>query len=135
MRSILKKIAMRKNYKENISMEAGVDPRNFRTAAELLTNSAIIYYGCLAQSHSDYIPPSGTTQRTFQTVSRSRTLLLNGQSRTWQRCEYPLYGHALLDQRMLAPIRDLLAGVQRTHNGRYTHTHSKLGLCLGWKGQ
>ena len=37
-------------------MEAGVDPRNFRTAAELLANSAIIYYGCLAQSHSDYIP-------------------------------------------------------------------------------
>ena len=35
MRSILKKIAVRKNYKENISMEAGVDPTNFRTGAEL----------------------------------------------------------------------------------------------------
>ena len=34
MCSILKKIAVRKNYKENISMESGVDPTNFRTAAE-----------------------------------------------------------------------------------------------------
>ena len=57
MRSILKKIAERKNYKENISIEAGVDPRNLRTATQPLTNSAIIHYGYLAQSHSDYIPP------------------------------------------------------------------------------
>ena len=57
MRSILKKIAVRKNYKENISMEAEVDPTNLRTTAELIANSAIIYYGRLAQSHSDYIPP------------------------------------------------------------------------------
>ena len=35
MRSILKKIAVCKNYKENISMEARVDPTNIRTAAEL----------------------------------------------------------------------------------------------------
>ena len=35
MRSILKKISVRNNYKENISMEAGVDPTNFRTAVEL----------------------------------------------------------------------------------------------------
>ena len=52
MRSILKKITMRKNYKENISIEVGVDPKISRTA----TNSAIIYDGCLPQSHSDYIP-------------------------------------------------------------------------------
>ena len=42
MRSILKRIAVRKNYKENIYMEAGVDPTNLRTAADLLANSAII---------------------------------------------------------------------------------------------
>ena len=47
MRSILKKIAVRKNYKENISMEAGVDPTNVRMAAYLLVNSANIIYGCL----------------------------------------------------------------------------------------
>ena len=45
MRSILKKIAVRKKYKEN--MEAGVDPTNFRMAAYLLVNSANIIYGCL----------------------------------------------------------------------------------------
>ena len=43
MWSILKKIAVRKNYKENISMESGVDPTNFRTAAERACHSAIIY--------------------------------------------------------------------------------------------
>ena len=47
MRSILKKIAVRKNYKENISMETGVDPTNFRMAACLLVNSANIIYGFL----------------------------------------------------------------------------------------
>ena len=45
MRSILKKIAVRKKYKEN--MEVGVDPTNFRMAAYLLVNSANIIYGCL----------------------------------------------------------------------------------------
>ena len=35
MRSILKKIAVCKKYKENKSMEAGVDPTTIRTAAEL----------------------------------------------------------------------------------------------------
>ena len=47
MRSILKKIAVRTNYKENISMEAGVDPTNIRMAVYLLVNSANIIYGCL----------------------------------------------------------------------------------------
>ena len=47
MRSILKKISVRKKYKENISMEAGVDPTNFRMSAYLLVNSANIIYGCL----------------------------------------------------------------------------------------
>ena len=57
MGSVLKKIAVRKNYKENISMESGVDPTNFRTAAERACHSAIINYGCLMHSHSDYIRP------------------------------------------------------------------------------
>ena len=35
MHSILKKIAVCKHYKENISMEAGVDPTNIRAASEL----------------------------------------------------------------------------------------------------
>ena len=45
MRSILKKIAVRKKYKEN--MEAGVEPTHFRMAAYLFVNSANIIYGCL----------------------------------------------------------------------------------------
>ena len=51
MRSILKKIAVRKKYKENISMEADVDPTDIRMAAYVLVISANIIYGCLAHSH------------------------------------------------------------------------------------
>ena len=43
MRSSLKRITVRKNYKENISMEAGVDPTNLLTAADLLAYSAITH--------------------------------------------------------------------------------------------
>ena len=57
MCSILKKIAARKNYKENLFMESGVDHTNFRTAAERACHSAIINYGFAFRLHSAvYLP-------------------------------------------------------------------------------
>ena len=63
MRSILKKIAERKNYKDNISIEAEVDPRNLRTAAQMLTNSTIIHYAIISQNR---------IQTTFRRLSAYR---------------------------------------------------------------
>ena len=112
MRSILKKIALRKIYKKNISMEAGFDPTNIRMAAYLLVNSANIIYGCLhtrietALHYAVYLHSVIGWQR--RTLDSMVELALGRGATT--HC----VGIHCRIQRMLAP---LLAGVllQRTH--------------------
>ena len=132
MRCILKKIAVRKFFNENIS---DLYFYGSRSRSQKLSN------GSRAACQLDY-----HLLRMFSTIAfrlhpavylhsvigwQTRTLLLNEQSRTWQRCEYPLFGYALLYSTHAGSHTPPTCGVRRrrailcdTHNERTIDTHT-----------
>ena len=115
MRSILKKIAVRKNDKENIGPIYGSGRRSHKLSIGslpwLLVNSANIIYGCL-HTH---------IETTFCRLSAlcnwvtKETLLFNGRSHTRREVRLSIVWACIVwsNWRMLARRRHLLAGVHR----------------------